>query len=69
MNAHYDLLDEDVLTRDQIREKLGKSKSWMYLQYRNGLPYVQIGGTRYTRRSDFNEWFWNQQSGSRHHES
>lgn len=63
METQFDILDADCLSRDEIRDKLGKSKSWMYLQYRNGLPYVQVGGTRYTRRSDFNDWFWNQQSG------
>lgn len=57
MKRYYDLTSSDVLSRDQIRALLGKSKTWMYDRYKEGLPFRSIGGTRYTHRDDFNEFF------------
>tara|TARA_B100000519_G_C14061199_1_gene352166 strand:+ start:349 stop:573 length:225 start_codon:yes stop_codon:yes gene_type:complete len=60
VKKNYDLFSDDVLTRDQLQKRLSLSKSSMYNFYRQGLPFMQVGGTRYTSKKDFNDFFASQ---------
>ena len=57
MRVTYDLFRDDLISRDDILKHFKKSRQWIYNQYREGLPYMEVGNDRVTSQEDINKHF------------
>ncbi|MEL0118396.1 MAG: hypothetical protein VXB01_05585 [Opitutae bacterium] len=65
MQVQYDLFRDDLLKRDEICRKFGKSKSWIYGEYKAGLNFMPVGNDRVTSQEDINKHFAKQLEGQK----
>lgn len=57
MTADKGLLEEPLLTPDEVCQLLAVSKRWLYDNTRSGaIPHVRVGRQLRFRRSDLEEW-------------
>ena len=56
-----------LLTVEQVAERLGVSKDWVWAQARSGLiPHIQLGRYRRFREEALDEWLREREEQSKH---